>query len=266
MRLSAIRAAAEGSSREIWRMMLSTSASALARQTTAIVYWGIGEAALRSPLASRSNQARISSCETVRWSASDSAIAAAKARASVWSSAPSGVCPAIWPIYPDRQLGDTTDFGMYGDGRFLHHRPSDTYNAAIECPTCHCTARRPTIITPAKASIAEYLARLPRPASARWPDGEPFTEAMRHGTMLLEIFAPRGTDHQTPHEQDELYVVLGGTARFDHEGAVTSVESGDVLFVPAGERHHFCDMSDDFVTWVIFWGPQGGERDPSEIP
>jgi mannose-6-phosphate isomerase-like protein (cupin superfamily) len=34
---------------------------------------------------------------------------------------------------------------------------------------------------------------------------------------------------------------------------------GDVLFVPAGVEHRFEDFSDDFVTWVVFYGPEGGE-------
>jgi mannose-6-phosphate isomerase-like protein (cupin superfamily) len=118
---------------------------------------------------------------------------------------------------------------------------------------------RPPVI----ASLPALLARLPRPASVDWPEGEPFIDAMRHGTMSLEIFAPRGADHQTPHEQDELYIVATGTARFDHAGAVASVAAGDALFVPAGEPHRFLDMSEDFVTWVVFWGPKGGEHDRS---
>jgi quercetin dioxygenase-like cupin family protein len=36
---------------------------------------------------------------------------------------------------------------------------------------------------------------------------------------------------------------------------------GDVLFVPAGTIHRFEEFTDDFRTWVIFYGPPGGERD-----
>jgi mannose-6-phosphate isomerase-like protein (cupin superfamily) len=111
-----------------------------------------------------------------------------------------------------------------------------------------------------KASLPALLAQLPRPASADWPEGEPFIDALRHGTMSLEIFAPRGTDRQSPHEQDELYIVASGRARFDHAGTVTTAQAGDAIFVPAGDPHRFLDMSEDFVTWVVFWGPKGGER------
>jgi uncharacterized RmlC-like cupin family protein len=38
---------------------------------------------------------------------------------------------------------------------------------------------------------------------------------------------------------------------------------GDFLFVPAGIEHRFVNFTDDFSTWVIFYGPKGGE---SQLP
>ena len=35
---------------------------------------------------------------------------------------------------------------------------------------------------------------------------------------------------------------------------------GDVLFVGAKVEHRFEDFSDDFATWVVFYGPRGGEQ------
>jgi hypothetical protein len=34
---------------------------------------------------------------------------------------------------------------------------------------------------------------------------------------------------------------------------------GDALFVAAAVEHRFEDFSDDFGTWVMFYGPAGGE-------
>ena len=114
-----------------------------------------------------------------------------------------------------------------------------------------------------KATLAESLARLPGPVSARWPQGERFTEVMRHGTMSVELYAPQGHDPQQPHTRDELYVVIRGQGRFVRGAALTAshtpVQVGDVLFVPAGEPHRFEDFSEDFAAWVVFYGPQGGE-------
>ncbi len=36
---------------------------------------------------------------------------------------------------------------------------------------------------------------------------------------------------------------------------------GELPFVPAGIEHRFLDFSDDFITWVLFYGPEGGEAD-----
>ncbi|WP_374383120.1 cupin domain-containing protein [Dongia sp.] len=78
--------------------------------------------------------------------------------------------------------------------------------------------------------------------------------------MSVEVFAPRGSDNQTPHDQDELYIIVTGRARFECSGEAKAVSAGEVVFVPAFAEHRFHDMSPDFVTWVIFWGPSGGEK------
>ena len=76
----------------------------------------------------------------------------------------------------------------------------------------------------------------------------------KNGRLLL--FAPDGEDRQTPHTQDEFYVIVSGSGSFRRgEEAVTFV-AGDVLFVPAQMPHRFENFSDDFQTWVIFFGPR----------
>lgn len=110
-----------------------------------------------------------------------------------------------------------------------------------------------------KFSYQPILDQLPKPATAKWREGVWDVEAFKHGTMLLEVFAPRGRDYQTPHTQDELYFVMKGRGEFVVENERIPFETGDALFVAAGKAHHFEHFSDDFVTWVVFWGPQGGE-------
>ena len=70
-----------------------------------------------------------------------------------------------------------------------------------------------------RCNLQEMLGRLPGPQTAEWPGGEPFVEGIRHGSLLVEVFAPRGEDTQTPHEQDELYIVVSGTASFEVRGS-----------------------------------------------
>jgi len=88
----------------------------------------------------------------------------------------------------------------------------------------------------------------------------PFTVMMKHGTMTIEYFAPQETDTQTPHKQDEIYVIIHGHSTFYRNGERTTCKQGDILFVPAGMEHRFENFSDDFVVWVIFYGPDGGEN------
>ena len=89
--------------------------------------------------------------------------------------------------------------------------------------------------------------------------GERFVKVLEHGSMEVEIYAPRGKDLQEPHTRDELYVVVSGSGELVSGPDRHPCGPGDVLFVPAGVEHRFEDFTDDFATWVIFYGPEGGE-------
>lgn len=83
---------------------------------------------------------------------------------------------------------------------------------------------------------------------------------LRHGSMSVRWYAPPfPEDPQTPHDQDELYIVARGSGTFVRGDKRVAVEPGDLLFVPAGVEHRFVDFSEDFAAWVVFYGPQGGE-------
>ena len=97
-------------------------------------------------------------------------------------------------------------------------------------------------------------------ALLRKQDEFPFTVLMKNGTMTVEYFAPKGIDAQKPHLQDEIYVVVSGSGMFYRNGESVSCKKGDLLFVPAGMEHRFENFSEDFATWVIFYGPDGGEH------
>jgi len=87
-----------------------------------------------------------------------------------------------------------------------------------------------------------------------------FVKVMEHGNMSVEIYRPEKIDRQTPHKQDELYMIISGTGEFMNDGRLSIFKPGDVLFIPAGIDHRFVNYTDDFVTWVIFYGPDGGEK------
>jgi mannose-6-phosphate isomerase-like protein (cupin superfamily) len=91
-------------------------------------------------------------------------------------------------------------------------------------------------------------------------DGKLYAELFRHGTLTVEIYAPKGTDLQQPHTRDELYVVAAGSGIFFESGQRIPFVTGDVLFAAAGEVHRFENFTDDLLVWVMFYGPEGGER------
>lgn len=103
-------------------------------------------------------------------------------------------------------------------------------------------------------TIAQGLARLPG------SQGERYVELLQHGTLAVELYAPRGDDPQSPHTRDEVYVVVQGSGYFRNGSERHRFGPGDVLFVPAGIRHRFEEFSDDLAVWVFFYGPEGGEK------
>ena len=87
----------------------------------------------------------------------------------------------------------------------------------------------------------------------------PFVKVLEHGSMEIELYVPDKVDLQQPHTRDELYVVVSGSGMFVNGEKRHSFQAGDVLFVPAGVVHRFVEFTPDFKTWVIFYGPEGGE-------
>jgi mannose-6-phosphate isomerase-like protein (cupin superfamily) len=106
---------------------------------------------------------------------------------------------------------------------------------------------------PFRWTLADALASIPAEREL------PYATVFTHGTMSLEIYAPRGTDKQPPHRQDEVYVVARGSGAFVNGQHRHGFAAGDVLFSPAGIAHRFEDFTDDIALWVVFYGPEGGE-------
>lgn len=88
----------------------------------------------------------------------------------------------------------------------------------------------------------------------------PFLTVFEHGTLSVEVYKPEKVDLQQPHSRDEAYIIISGKGEFLNDGVQTEVKKGDFLFVPAGIEHRFENFTDDFSTWVIFYGPEGGEK------
>lgn len=92
------------------------------------------------------------------------------------------------------------------------------------------------------------------------PDGKRLRYPVRHGTMRVGVYAPAGgRDPQGQHDQDELYIVIRGRGVFVKGAERRPFGPGDLILVEAGVEHRFEEFGEDFATWVVFWGPRGGE-------
>jgi mannose-6-phosphate isomerase-like protein (cupin superfamily) len=90
--------------------------------------------------------------------------------------------------------------------------------------------------------------------SASRPNSES-AEILRSGEMELEFYSPHLADLQQPHDRNELYVIARGAGVLAVDGDRFPFTNGDVLYVPAHAEHRFLNFTDDFATWVIFYGP-----------
>lgn len=94
------------------------------------------------------------------------------------------------------------------------------------------------------------------------PEADGYVEQLSVPDLSVGLYRipAGGSDPQSPHTEDEVYVVLSGRATFtgDDTGSVP-VGPGSVIFVPAGEGHRFSDITDDLATVVVF-GPAEGSR------
>jgi mannose-6-phosphate isomerase-like protein (cupin superfamily) len=104
------------------------------------------------------------------------------------------------------------------------------------------------------ASVADAL-----DAVSRIREGLPSAFVFEHGSLQVKMYRPAAKDLQKPHTRDEVYVVARGSGWFVNDGERHAFMTGDMLFVPAGARHHFEEFTADFCTWVFFYGPEGGE-------
>jgi mannose-6-phosphate isomerase-like protein (cupin superfamily) len=91
--------------------------------------------------------------------------------------------------------------------------------------------------------------------TARLDPGKTLATLLDTGEVTVELYMPRGYDGQTPHDRDEIYVVVAGQGRFTCGDTTRTVGPGDLLQVPAHVAHRFDHFDPGFTVWVIFYGP-----------
>lgn len=94
---------------------------------------------------------------------------------------------------------------------------------------------------------------LPRLFAER-PAGHNYFELIRVPAMSagLYVLQPGEPDQQKPHNEDELYYVVGGRATIRVAEEDRPVVPRSVVFVPAGVEHHFHSIQAELQVLVVF--------------
>ena len=99
-------------------------------------------------------------------------------------------------------------------------------------------------------------------AAGRYADpgeaGAEYVEHLRRSDLSLGTYCLRAgaADRQSPHAEDEVYMVTAGRGRYLGRANAVDVAPGTVLFVPAHEPHRFHDITADLALLVS----RSGER------
>lgn len=86
-----------------------------------------------------------------------------------------------------------------------------------------------------------------------------YAEIMRVAAMSVGVYelAAGTEDAQSPHGEDEVYLVLRGRARATVGTETVTVAPGSFLYVPARVPHRFHDIEEHLAVLVVFAPPEG---------
>lgn len=98
--------------------------------------------------------------------------------------------------------------------------------------------------------LAELMARVE-------PGTLSMTEFLRTPSLSCSVYhIPAGSgDMAKAHEEDELYLVLGGRARLRVGESEHAVHEGTLMYVHAACDHAFFDVEEDLTVLVFFGAP-----------
>lgn len=98
------------------------------------------------------------------------------------------------------------------------------------------------------------VATLDQLAADTRASGGRFHEFLRRDALSCGIYIlpGGGTDEQSPHREDEIYVVHRGSGKITIAGREQAIGPGSVIFVAAHDEHRFHDFSDDLELLVVF--------------
>ena len=70
-------------------------------------------------------------------------------------------------------------------------------------------------------------------------------------------------DPQSPHTEDEIYVVAAGRGAIELDGVAHAIEPGSVISIPRDVAHKFVDITEDLALVVVFGPPEGDLASPA---
>jgi quercetin dioxygenase-like cupin family protein len=95
--------------------------------------------------------------------------------------------------------------------------------------------------------------------AARAATGQPWLELLRVPALSVGLYVLEAgaLDGQSPHTEDEVYVVMSGRARITVGEEVRDVGPGSVVFVAAHVPHRFHDIVEALSIIVVFAPAEG---------
>jgi len=84
-------------------------------------------------------------------------------------------------------------------------------------------------------------------------------------TAGIYYLAPGSVDTQSPHGEDEVYVVLSGSGTMQSGAQSLAAVSGKVLYVRAGVPHMFTNITEELELLVIFSSAATSAGDPAAL-
>jgi mannose-6-phosphate isomerase-like protein (cupin superfamily) len=90
--------------------------------------------------------------------------------------------------------------------------------------------------------------------SSRAASAQPYLEFLRIPDLSMGLYElpAGGTDAQSPHQQDEVYYVVSGTARIKVGDEDRPVKPGSLIYVPKNIEHRFHSIEVDLILLVFF--------------
>ena len=116
--------------------------------------------------------------------------------------------------------------------------------------------------TPSSAfTLPELLARRAEAAA-------PYLEFLRvpHLSAGLYVLPADAVDRQTPHTEDELYLVLSGRGQLRVDGQERALGPGTLCFVKAGAVHTFHSVTEELRLLVVFAPAEGMPAALDSVP